>query len=117
MRVLFRTRKDDGIEQFKEVDTVIYLVAVGYPGVPDHISLWSLLHRIRKEFDQYDNIRPITLLNPTLTPLKDKTVKEIVFLFIRENSGGEYTGTGDWLFKVKPEEGVLRTGVISRSGT
>ncbi|MDW0109724.1 tartrate dehydrogenase [Sporosarcina aquimarina] len=107
---------DDGIEQLKEFDA-IYLGAVGYPGVPDHISLWDLLLRIRKEFDQYVNIRPITLLNPELTPLKGKTAKEIDFLVIRENSEGEYAGAGDWLFKGKPEEVVLQTGVFSRKGT
>ncbi|REB07105.1 tartrate dehydrogenase [Sporosarcina sp. BI001-red] len=107
---------DDGIEQLKGFDA-IYLGAVGYPGVPDHISLWDLLLRIRKEFDQYVNLRPITLLNPTLTPLKDKTAKEIDFLVIRENSEGEYAGAGDRLFKGKPEEVVLQTGVFSRKGT
>lgn len=107
---------EDGIDKLKTFDS-IYLGAVGYPGVPDHISLWDLLLRIRKEFDLYVNIRPITLLNESLTPLKDKTIKEIDFLVIRENSEGEYAGAGDWLFKGKPEEVVLQTGVFSRKGT
>ena len=38
-------------------------------------------------------------------------------LFIRENSDGEYSGAGDWLFTGKPEEVVLQTGVFSRKGT
>lgn len=107
---------DDGIDKLKEYDA-IYFGAVGYPGVPDHISLWDLLLRIRKGFDQYVNLRPITLLNPSLTPLKSKTEKDIDFLVIRENSEGEYAGAGDWLFKGKPEEVVLQTGVFSRKGT
>ena len=107
---------DDGIEQLKGSDA-IYLGAVGYPGVPDHISLWDLLLKIRKEFDQYVNIRPIKLLDPNLTPLRNKGEKEIDFLVIRENSEGEYAGAGDWLFKGKPEEVVLQTGVFSRKGT
>lgn len=107
---------DDGIEQLKEFDS-IYLGAVGYPGVPDHISLRDLLLRIRKEFDQYVNIRPITLLDDSLTPLKNKTMADIDFLVIRENSEGEYAGEGNWLFKGKPEEVVLQTGVFSRKGT
>lgn len=107
---------DDGMKQLKEFDA-IYLGAVGYPGVPDHISLWDLLLKIRKGFDQYVNIRPIKLLNPNLTPLKNKGEKEIDFLVIRENSEGEYAGAGDWLFKGKPEEVVLQTGVFSRKGT
>ncbi|PAV30870.1 tartrate dehydrogenase [Virgibacillus profundi] len=107
---------EDGLEQLKDFD-VIYLGAVGYPGVPDHISLWDLLLKIRKGFDQYVNLRPVTLLNPSLTPLKNKTEKDIDFLVIRENSEGEYAGAGDWLFKGKPEEVALQTGVFSRKGT
>ncbi|MBP1970101.1 tartrate dehydrogenase/decarboxylase/D-malate dehydrogenase [Virgibacillus natechei] len=107
---------DDGIEQLQPFDA-IYLGAVGYPGVPDHISLRELLLQIRKGFDQYVNLRPITLLNPSLTPLKSKTEKDVDFLVIRENSEGEYSGAGDWLYKGKPEEVVLQTGVFSRKGT
>ncbi|MBE1555531.1 tartrate dehydrogenase [Sporosarcina limicola] len=107
---------DDGIEQLKSFDA-IYLGAVGYPGVPDHISLWGLLLRIRKEFDQYVNIRPITLLNGAPCPIIGGSKETIDMLFIRENSEGEYAGAGDWLFKGKPEEVVLQTGVFSRKGT
>ncbi|WP_106496536.1 tartrate dehydrogenase [Lentibacillus sp. Marseille-P4043] len=106
----------DGMEKLKSADA-IYLGAVGYPGVPDHISLRDLLLRIRKEFDQYVNLRPVTLLHPTLTPLKSKTERDIDFLVIRENSEGEYAGVGDWLYRGKPEEVVLQTGVFSRKGT
>jgi tartrate dehydrogenase/decarboxylase / D-malate dehydrogenase len=107
---------DDGMEQLKQFDA-IYLGAVGYPGVPDHISLWDLLLKIRKEFDQYVNIRPIQLLDGAPCPLKDVSRDQIDMLVIRENSEGEYAGAGDWLFKGKPEEVVLQTGVFSRKGT
>ena len=53
---------DDGLEQLKKFDA-IYLGAVGYPGVPDHISLWDLLLKIRKGFDQYINLRPVRNVN------------------------------------------------------
>jgi tartrate dehydrogenase/decarboxylase / D-malate dehydrogenase len=107
---------NDALEILKDYDA-IYLGAVGYPGVPDHISLRDLLIKIRKGFDQYVNLRPVELLHPDLTPLKDKKEKDIDMLVIRENSEGEYSGAGDWLFKGKPEEVVLQTGVFSRKGT
>lgn len=107
---------DNGMEILQEFDA-IYLGAVGYPGVPDHVSLWDLLLRIRKGFDQYVNIRPITLLKGAPCPLKDVKREDIDMLVIRENSEGEYAGAGDWLFKGKPEEVVLQTGVFSRKGT
>ena len=56
-----RMMPEDGIEVLKEFDA-IYLGAVGYPGVTDHISLVDLLLTIRKSFDQYVNLRPVKLL-------------------------------------------------------
>ena len=107
---------DDGIDQLKKFDA-IYLGAVGYPGVPDHISLWDLLLIIRKEFDQYINLRPIQLLDGANCPITGGNKENIDMLFIRENSEGEYSGAGDWLYKGKKEEVVLQTGVFSRKGT
>lgn len=107
---------DDGLEKLKAFDA-IYLGAVGYPGVPDHISLCDLLLKIRKGFDQYVNIRPVQLLDGAPCPLKDITRDQIDMLVIRENSEGEYAGAGEWLYKGKPEEVVLQTGVFSRKGT
>ena len=86
---------DDGMDKLNEYDA-IYLGAVGFPGVPDHISLWDLLLRIRKGFDQYINIRPVKLLKGAPCPLKDVAREDIDMLFIRENSEGEYAGAGDW---------------------
>lgn len=107
---------DDGLDQLMKFDAV-YLGAVGYPGVPDHISLRELLLKIRKGFDQYVNVRPVKLLQGAPCPLKDVTRDQIDMVVIRENSEGEYSGAGDWLFKGKPEEVVLQTGVFSRKGT
>ena len=106
---------DDGMDKLKEYDA-IYLGAVGFPGVPDHISLWDLLLRIRKGFDQYINIRPVKLLKGAPCPLKDVAREDIDMSFIRENSEGEYAGAGDCLFKGKENEVVLQTGVFSRKG-
>ncbi|WP_053368539.1 tartrate dehydrogenase [Bacillus sp. FJAT-27245] len=107
---------DDGVEKLKAFDA-IYLGAVGFPGVPDHISLWDLLLKIRKNFDQYVNIRPVTLLKGAKPALMDVKREDINMLFIRENSEGEYSGAGDWLFKGQENELVLQNGVFSRKGT
>ncbi|HBO38061.1 MAG TPA: tartrate dehydrogenase [Pasteurellaceae bacterium] len=106
---------DDGIEQLRKFDAV-FLGAVGYPGVPDHISLWGLLLIIRKSFDQYVNVRPVKLLKGAPCPLKNKTEKDIDMIFIRENSEGEYSGSGSWLYKDKPNEVVIQDSVFSRVG-
>ena len=105
----------DAIDILKEYDA-IYLGAVGYPGVPDHISLWDLLLKIRHEFDQYVNVRPVKLLSGAPCPLKDVKKEDIDMIVIRENSEGEYAGAGDWLFRGQENEVVLQTGVFSRKG-
>jgi tartrate dehydrogenase/decarboxylase/D-malate dehydrogenase len=107
---------EDGLDTLKAFDA-IYLGAVGYPGVPDHISLCDLLLKIRKGFEQYVNLRPIQLLEGAPCPLKDSRRDQIDMLVVRENSEGEYAGAGEWLFRGQPEEVVLQTGVFSRKGT
>jgi len=106
---------EDGIEQLKQFDAIC-LGAVGAPGVPDHISLWDLLLVIRKSFDQYINLRPVKLLKGAPTPLKDASEENVDMLFVRENTEGEYAGSGSWLFKGKSNEVVIQDGVFSRKG-
>ena len=105
----------DGIEKLSAFDA-IFLGAVGAPGVPDHISLWGLLLEIRKKFDQYINLRPVKLLHGAPCPLKDMKPEDIDMTFVRENSEGEYAGSGAWLYKGKPNEVVIQDGVFSRAG-
>lgn len=110
-----RMMAEDGIEQLAKFDA-IFLGAVGAPGVPDHISLWDLLLVIRKKFDQYINLRPVKLLKGAPCPLKDAKEEDIDMLFIRENTEGEYAGSGSWLFRDQPNEVVIQDGVFSRKG-
>lgn len=105
----------NGIEILSKYDA-IFLGAVGAPGVPDHISLWDLLLAIRKGFDQYVNLRPVKLLKGAPCPLKNVSESDVDMVFVRENSEGEYAGSGSWLFKNKPNEVVVQDGVFSRAG-
>ena len=66
-----RMMPEDGIEQLRRFDA-LFLGAVGYPGVADHISLWGLLIPIRRAFRQYVNLRPIKLMRGVTTPLAKK---------------------------------------------
>ena len=84
--------------------------------MPDHVSLRELLLPIRVGFDQYVNLRPVKLLKGAPCPLADVAPEEIDMLFIRENSEGEYAGSGSWLYKGKPNEVVIQDGVFSRHG-
>ena len=105
----------DALETLKAFDAIL-LGAVGYPGVPDHISLRELLLTIRHGFDQYINLRPVKLLEGAPCPLKDVPREDIDMIFVRENSEGEYAGSGAWLYKDTPHEVVIQNGVFSRMG-
>lgn len=106
---------EDGLETLSGFDAIL-LGAVGYPGVPDHISLRDLLLKIRHGFDQYINLRPVKLLQGAPCPLAGKSCEDIDMVFIRENSEGEYSGSGAWLYKDQPNEVVIQNGVFSRKG-
>ncbi len=106
---------EDGLEQLKGYDAIL-LGAVGYPGVPDHISLRGLLLKIRRGFDQYINLRPVKLLEGAPCPLKNVQPSEIDMIFVRENSEGEYSGQGAWLYPHSPQELVIQDSVFSRRG-
>src|SRR5712675_3632703 len=73
-----RMMPEDGIDQLRSFDA-IFLGAVGYPGVPDHISLWGLLIPIRRGFEQYVNLRPVRLLEGIQSPLKNVLPGQIDF--------------------------------------
>ena len=106
---------DDGLEQLREFDA-IFLGAVGYPGVPDHISLWGLLIPIRRSFEQYVNLRPVRLLRGVESPLKNFAPGEIDFYVVRENNEGEYSDVGGRIFRGAPEEMAFQESIFSRRG-
>ncbi len=106
---------EDGIAQLSQSDAV-YLGAVGFPGVPDHISLWGLLVPIRREFDQYVNLRPVRLLPGVPCPLANKQPGDIDFWVVRENTEGEYSQVGGMMFSGTEREFVTQQAVFTRKG-
>jgi len=107
---------DDGLDQLREHDSV-FLGAVGWPTVPDHVSLWGLLIPIRRGFDQYANVRPCKLMPGARTPLAGRTEADIDFYVVRENTEGEYSSLGDRLFEGTDREFATQQSVFSRVGT
>ncbi len=107
---------DDGLEQLKDFDA-IYLGAVGWPSVPDHVSLWGLLIPIRRAFDQYANIRPVRLLKGITSPLANRGPEDIDFVVVRENCEGEYSEAGGRLYAGTAQETVIQESIFTRHGT
>jgi tartrate dehydrogenase/decarboxylase/D-malate dehydrogenase len=105
----------DGLDQLRS-SQAIFLGAVGFPGVPDHVSLWGLLIPIRRGFKQYVNLRPIRLLAGVDTPLKDRRPGEIDFYVVRENNEGEYSEIGGRLYVGTELEMAMQQTVFTRRG-
>ncbi len=104
---------EGGLEQLKKFDA-IFFGAVGAPDVPDHISLWGLRLPICQGFDQYANVRPSRVLPGITSPL-DRG-KDIDWVIVRENTEGEYSGSGGRVHKGLPEELATETSVFTRKG-
>ncbi len=110
-----RMMPEDGLEQLRPHDG-IFLGAVGYPGVPDHVSLWGLLIPIRRAFQQYVNLRPLKLFAGVDTPLKGRGPGDIDFVVVRENNEGEYSEMGGRIYAGTEQEMVIQESVFTRTG-
>jgi len=105
----------DGIRILAEHDA-IFLGAVGRPDVPDHESLWGLLIPIRREFDQYVNLRPIRLfagIEPRVVLPPGQTVDMVI---VRENTEGEYSEIGGRIGRGTMHEIAIQDNVFTRRG-
>ncbi|OLS37298.1 tartrate dehydrogenase [Bacillus sp. MRMR6] len=105
---------EDGMKRLKETDA-IYLGAVGNPTlVPDHVSLWGLLIKIRRECEQVINIRPAKYIQGVKSPLADP--RDFDFIVVRENSEGEYSEVGGRIHSGQDEIAV-QNAVFTRKAT
>jgi len=105
----------DGWETLKQHDA-IFLGAVGAPDVPDTVTVHGLLLPMRRNFDQYVNLRPAFLFDGVQSPLRDKAPGSIDMLVYRENTEGEYAPVGGRLYPGTPNEAAVQTSVFTRRG-
>ncbi|MDH3703632.1 MAG: tartrate dehydrogenase [Alphaproteobacteria bacterium] len=110
-----RMMPEDGTDQLREHDAV-FLGAVGFPSVPDHVSLWGLLIPIRRDFHQYVNLRPVRLLPGITPPVHGYEPGDIDFYVVRENVEGEYSEMGGKIYAGTEQETVIQETVFTRKG-
>ena len=103
----------DALDVVRRYDAVL-LGAVGDPSVPDHVTLWGLLLRLRQGLDLWANLRPARLLEGV--PSRLATREPIDMLFVRENTEGEYSGVGGRAHQALDLEVGLETSVFTRAG-
>ncbi len=95
----------------------ILLGAVGHPDIPDHVTLGGLLLPIRRAFDLYANVRPALLYRGVESPLAGRAAGSIDMVVVRENTEGEYSPVGGFVYHHQPEEVAVQTAVFTRRGT
>jgi tartrate dehydrogenase/decarboxylase/D-malate dehydrogenase len=105
----------DAIDSLREYDAVL-LGAVGWPGVPDHVSLWGLLIPIRRAFRQYANVRPVKVFAGVESPLRAAIAGAVDLVVVRENVEGEYSEIGGRLNRGFPDELAVQESVFTRAG-
>ncbi|MGI5215761.1 tartrate dehydrogenase [Plantactinospora sp. CA-290183] len=105
----------DGLDRLRPADAIL-LGAVGWPGVPDHISLWGLLIPIRRSFRQYVNLRPIRVFEGVASPVRGARPGEVDFVVVRENVEGEYSEIGGRFNRGFPDEQAVQEAVFTRVG-
>ncbi len=107
---------EDGLEDIGGHDSIL-LGAVGYPGVPDHISLWGLLIPIRRQYKQYVSLRPVRLFEGVSCPLAGRAPGDIDMVIVRENNEGEYSEIGGRMYRDTEDEFVSQQSIFTRKGT
>ncbi|MDI9586043.1 MAG: 3-isopropylmalate dehydrogenase [Acidobacteriota bacterium] len=106
---------DAEMQELSQMDA-IYLGAVGHDQVKPGILEHGILLRLRFEFDQYINLRPVKLYPGVPCPLKDKGPEDIDFVVVRENTEDMYAGIGGFLKKNTPDEVAVQEAVYTRKG-
>ena len=106
---------DVDVENLRKCD-VILLGAVGHPGVAPGILEKGILLRLRFDFHQYVNLRPVRLYHGVKTPIRDKSPSDIDMVVVRENNEDLYVGAGGFTYKGTPEEVAIQTSINTRAG-
>ena len=97
----------------------IYLGAIGLSGagaknVAPGILEKNILLKLRFDFDQYINLRPVKLYPGVASPIAGVSPETMDYVVVRENTGGVYTGMGGIMMKGTPNEIASQEWVYNR---
>jgi 3-isopropylmalate dehydrogenase len=104
------------VEMLRDEFDAILFGALGDPRVPSNQHAADILLGLRFKLDLYVNARPVELLHDRLTPLRDRTGREIRIMVFRENTEGLYVGMGGFFKKGTADEIAIQEDVNSRKG-
>jgi len=104
------------VEMLRDEFDAILFGALGDPRVPSNQHAADILLGLRFKLDLYVNARPVELLHDRLTPLRNRTEKDIRIMVIRENTEGLYAGVGGVFKQGTPDEIAVQEDVNSHKG-
>src|SRR5580658_8338696 len=110
------TLPDGAVEMLRDEFDAILFGALGDPRVPSNQHAADILLGLRFKLDLYVNARPVELIHERMTPLRDRTVKDLQLIVFRENTEGLYVGVGGFFKKDTPDEIAVQEDVNSRKG-
>ena len=104
---------EEDLYEFSQSDAML-LGALGHPDVKPGILELGILLNLRKRFDQYINLRPVTLYPGVETPIVNKTPEDINFVVVRENTEGLYAGAGGFIHHGTSKEVATQESINTR---
>jgi 3-isopropylmalate dehydrogenase len=110
------TLPSGAVEMLRDEFDAILFGALGDPRVPTNQHAADILLGLRFKLDLYVNARPVELLHDRLTPLRDRTQRDIRLIVFRENTEGLYVGVGGFFKKGTPDEIAVQEDMNSRKG-
>jgi 3-isopropylmalate dehydrogenase len=110
------TISDDEFDTLRNDYDALFLGALGDPRVPGNEHARDILLGLRFRLDLYVNLRPIRLLSPGGSPLRDATADELDMVVFRENTEGSYVGMGGVFKQGTPDEVAIEEDVNTRKG-
>ena len=110
------TLPDGALEMLSNEFDAILAGAFGDPRIPTNKHAEDILLGMRRGLDLYINLRPVRLLHERLTPLLNRTTKEIDFVVFRENTEGAYCAAGGFFKQGTAEEIALQEEINTRRG-
>jgi 3-isopropylmalate dehydrogenase len=110
------TLPQGAIADLRDHHAAILFGAVGDPRVPSNVHAREILLALRFQLDLYINLRPVALFEDWLTPLRDKTARDIDLIVLRENTEGLYAGMGGNFKRDTPDEVAINEDLNTRKG-
>ena len=110
------TLPEGALEMLRDEFDAILFGALGDPRVPSNQHAADILLGLRFKLDLYVNARPTELFDDRLTPLRDRTVKDLNLVVFRENTEGLYVGVGGIFKKGTEDEIAVQEDFNSRKG-